>query len=67
MRNWDIKIIDDYDDKQKISRKILEALPDWFGIEDARESYIKESADQLFFAAFDKNHAIGFFMFERNG
>ena len=67
MRNWDIKIIDDYDDKQKIARQILEALPDWFGIEDARESYIKESADQLFFAAFDKNHAIGFLCLKETG
>lgn len=67
MRNWDIKLIDDYDDKQKIARQILEALPDWFGIEDVRESYIKESADQLFFAAFDKNHAIGFLCLKETG
>ena len=67
MRNWDIKIIDDYDDKQKIARQILEALPDWFGIEDARESYIKESADQLFFAAFDENQAIGFLCLKETG
>lgn len=67
MRNWDIKIIDDYDDKQKIARQILEALPDWFGIEDARESYIKESADQLFFAAFDENQAIGFLCLKEKG
>lgn len=63
----DIKLIDDYDDKQKIARQILEALPDWFGIEDARESYIKESADQLFFAAFDKNQAIGFLCLKETG
>lgn len=63
----DIKLIDDYDDKQKIARQILEALPDWFGIEDARESYIKESADQLFFAAFDENQAIGFLCLKETG
>ena len=28
-----IKLIEDYDDKQKIARLILEALPDWFGID----------------------------------
>ena len=38
-----IKLIEDYDDKQKIARLILEALPDWFGIDEARENYIKES------------------------
>ena len=27
-----IKLIEDYDDKQKIARQILEALPDWFAM-----------------------------------
>lgn len=36
-------------EKQTISRSILEALPEWFGIPEAREQYIKESAAQLFF------------------
>lgn len=31
-----IKLIEDYYDKQKIARQILEALPDWFGIDEAR-------------------------------
>ena len=55
-----IKLIEDYDDKQKIARQILEALPDWFGIDEARENYIKESTDQLFFAALDENQVTGF-------
>ena len=38
-------------EKQRISRSILEALPEWFGIPEAREQYIKESAAQPFFAA----------------
>lgn len=36
-------------EKQRISRSILEALPEWFGIPEAREQYIKESATQPFF------------------
>ena len=32
----------------RIAREILEALPEWFGIPEARENYIKHSADQLF-------------------
>ena len=55
-----IKLIEDYEDKQKIARLILEALPDWFGIDEARENYIKESTEQLFFAAFDENQVTGF-------
>ena len=56
----EIKLIEDYDDKQKIARRILEALPDWFGIDEAREHYIKESTDQLFLAALDQKQATGF-------
>ena len=32
-------------EKQAISRKVLEALTDWFGIEESREEYISGSAD----------------------
>ena len=46
-----IKQILDENEKRQITRQILEALTDWFGIPEAREGYIKESADQLFFAA----------------
>lgn len=28
--------------KQNVTRLILEALPDWFGIPEAREEYIAE-------------------------
>ncbi|MGI5982588.1 MAG: GNAT family N-acetyltransferase [Sakamotonia sp.] len=59
-RKLEIKLIEDCGDKKKIARQILEALPDWFGMEEAREKYIKESADQIFFAAFDENQATGF-------
>ena len=30
------------EEKQRITREILEALPDWFGIEESREDYIKK-------------------------
>ncbi len=36
------------DDKPIIARMILEALPEWFGIPEAAEEYIAESAEQLF-------------------
>ena len=41
--------ITDSCEKMRIAREILEALPEWFGIPEARENYIKNSADQLFF------------------
>ena len=41
--------ITDSCEKIRIAREILEALPEWFGLPEARENYIKNSADQLFF------------------
>ena len=62
-----IKRIEDCGEKQKIARRILEALPAWFGIDEARETYIKESADQLFLAALDGNQATGFLCLKETG
>lgn len=41
--------ITDSFEKMRIAREILEALPEWFGLPEGRENYIKNSADQLFF------------------
>lgn len=54
-------------EKQRISRSILEALPEWFGIPEAREQYIKESAAQPFFAALDAENVIGFLCLKETG
>ena len=48
------------EEKQRITREILEALPDWFGIEESREDYIKKSAELIFFAAYDNEKPVGF-------
>ena len=62
-----IREIQEPAEKQKITRTILEALPDWFGIEESREGYIKESADLPFFAAFDGEQPIGFLCLKETG
>ena len=54
-------------EKQRISRTVLEALPEWFGIPEAREQYIKESAAQPFFAALDAEKPIGFLCLKETG
>lgn len=54
-------------EKQRISRTVLEALPEWFGIPKAREQYIKESAAQPFFTALDAEKAIGFLCLKETG
>lgn len=55
------------DEKQIIARMILEALPEWFGIPEATEEYIAESAKQLFFAAFIDGKAAGFLCLKETG
>ncbi len=69
MMSIEIKIIEEKEvnQKQRIAREILEALPDWFGIPEAREQYIKESADQPFFAAYDSNKPVGFLCLKETG
>ena len=62
-----IEQIEHADAKQTIARQILESLPEWFGLEDARESYIRESAGQTFFAAFDGEQAVGFLCLKETG
>ena len=54
-------------EKQRIARLVLEALPDWFGIPEAREEYIEKSAPQPFFAAFNGERAIGFLCLAETG
>lgn len=62
-----IRIIEESVDKQQISRKILEALPEWFGIPEAREQYIRDSAGQTFFAACRDGQPMGFLCLKETG
>ena len=61
-----IEVIDPAE-KQKVARTVLEALPDWFGIPQAREDYIKNSAGLVFFAAYDKEQPAGFICLKETG
>ena len=63
----EIREITTPDDKRCITRFVLESLPDWFGIPEAREEYIKKSAAQPFFAAFDGENAVGFLCLDETG
>ncbi len=62
-----VKEVLDGDEKQKITRAILEALTDWFGVEESREEYIKCSADKAYFAAFDNDKPVGFLCLKETG
>ena len=63
----EIREITTPDEKRRITRLILEALPDWFGIPEAREEYIEKSVKQPFFAAFDGENAVGFTLPKQGG
>ena len=52
--------ITDDQQKQAIARRILEALPVWFGIPESREEYIRESGGMPFFAANEGEDVLGF-------
>ena len=64
-----IRIIPITDSKarQTISRAILEQLRDWFEVDESREQYIEESAEQVFFAAFDGAKPVGFITMKETG
>lgn len=62
-----IKQIFDGDDKKRITRQVLEALPDWFGIPEAREDYIKNSVEQIFFTATEQEREVGFIYLKETG
>ena len=62
-----IRRVDSPEEKRRISREILESLPEWFGIPEAREEYIAESAGQTFFAAERDGSAVGFLCLKRTG
>lgn len=46
----DIKVVDDPDLKSEVTEIILPTLPEWFGIEEAIQNYIKAVREQRFYA-----------------
>lgn len=62
-----VQQVNDAKEKQRIVRKILEALPEWFEVEESREDYIAKSADFLTFCAYDGDAPIGFLCLKQTG
>lgn len=63
----EIRRVTDDGERQRAARCILEALPDWFGIPEAREEYIGESRGKLFFCAYQQEQPIGFLYLKETG
>ena len=66
-RNTMIVEITDPAEKRAIARNVLEALTDWFGIEESREEYISGSAGWTFLAAREDDHITGFLCLKETG
>ena len=62
-----IRVINDAQEKQRISRFILESLSEWFDIPEAREQYIRESADEIVLASVEDNQPNGFLCLKETG
>lgn len=62
-----IREVTDAEEKKRISRLVLEALPDWFEVTETREAYIRESAELPLFAAFDGEMPVGFLCLKETG
>lgn len=59
--------ITDKTQKSDIARRILESLPDWFGVEASRERYIADSREEPFFAALEGERPVGFLCLKPTG
>lgn len=62
-----IRNLSEASEKQSVVRQVLEALPDWFAIEEGREAYIRESADQICFGAYSAQQCVGFLCLKQTG
>ena len=62
-----IRFIKGADERKRIAREILEALTDWFEVEESREQYIADSAGQPFWASVDDGITEGFLCLKETG
>ena len=62
-----IEQITEANSKRIIARKVLEALRDWFEVDESREKYISECADQVFLAAKEDGDYVGFICLKETG
>lgn len=63
----ELRIVTDKDLRKTITRAVLEALPEWFEVEESREQYISDSVDRITVAAFEGDKPIGFLSLKETG
>ena len=62
-----IRLVKEEAVKEEIVATILCELPDWFGLPESTNSYIDQSRDMPFWAAFLNDRAIGFIVLKETG
>ena len=62
-----ITIIGDKAEKQATAREVLEALKEWFEVDESREGYIHDCAEWLFIADIDGDRRNGFICLKETG
>ncbi|MBQ3940516.1 MAG: GNAT family N-acetyltransferase [Oscillospiraceae bacterium] len=62
-----VRALRDAAEKQRVVRRILEALPEWFEVEESREDYIAKSPSMQCFCAYDGTEAVGFLCLRETG
>lgn len=62
-----IEFIIDQREKKKISGDILRCLPEWFGIQESTEEYIRISAELPFWAVCIRGEPAGFLAMKETG
>ena len=55
-----IRFIEDKEEKKRLSREVLEALKEWFEVDESREQYIAECKDWLSWRVRKKIHIAAF-------
>ena len=62
-----IEQILDPKEKSAIARTVLEALNEWFEVEESREEYIRDCTDWTFLVAREDGKPVGFLCLKRTG
>ena len=62
-----IEQIKDSETKKAIARKILDALHDWFEVDESREKYIADCVNWIFLAAKEDDDYVGFLCLKETG
>ena len=58
-----VREIIDKKEKERIARAVLNDLPEWFGMPQSTEQYIKDSQEKPFLASFYNKDLVGFVVF----